>query len=57
MVPFVSCGDLDAYDADRNYLLDDDHEYLEPVQKPIHAPYEQALGSRVRQADEDYLRY
>ncbi|EPR62516.1 putative ribosomal RNA large subunit methyltransferase FTSJ1 [Toxoplasma gondii GT1] len=43
LVPFLSCGDLAGYDADRNYPVDDRHVFLPPTQPPVHPPYEQAL--------------
>ncbi|KEP62058.1 UNVERIFIED_CONTAM: ribosomal RNA large subunit methyltransferase FTSJ1, putative [Hammondia hammondi] len=43
LIPFLSCGDLAGYDADRNYPVDDRHVFLPPTQPPVHPPYEQAL--------------
>ncbi|KAF8821026.1 putative ribosomal Rna large subunit methyltransferase FTSJ1 [Cardiosporidium cionae] len=45
-VPFMACGDLHGFDADRNYALDLSHELKGPVQPPIHAPYERAVEER-----------
>ncbi|PAA77050.1 hypothetical protein BOX15_Mlig014652g4 [Macrostomum lignano] len=42
VVPFVACGDLSAYDADRNYPLSDAHQHSEPAQPPISPPYLEA---------------
>jgi len=47
IVPFLACGDLSAYDSDKNYPLKlDGKEYVyhPPVQTPIHPPYEQAVA-------------
>lgn len=42
-MPFLACGDLSAYDSDRNYPLPagDDYKSLEPTQKPISPPYKE----------------
>lgn len=40
--PFVACGDLSAWDADRNYTLDSS-TVLPPVQPPINPAYRQAM--------------
>ncbi|XP_065842127.1 tRNA (cytidine(32)/guanosine(34)-2'-O)-methyltransferase-like [Oscarella lobularis] len=49
VVPFVTCGDLSAYDSDMTYDIehpgsDGDSHYksLEPTQAPINPPYETA---------------
>ena len=40
VVPFVACGDLSGFDADKSYELDDSsYVYREPVQPPIHPNY------------------
>jgi len=47
IVPFLACGDLSAYDSDKNYPLKldgKDYVYHPPVQTPIHPPYEQAVA-------------
>ena len=48
MVPFLACGDLSAYDADKTYPLELEegkkYEYHEPAQKPIDPPYKSALA-------------
>lgn len=46
VVPFVACGDLSAYDADRNYPLADEHRHAEPTQPPISPPYREAADLR-----------
>ena len=43
IVPFLACGDLSGYDADQSYSLDKNSKPLEPVAKPIHAPYSKYL--------------
>ena len=47
VVPFVVCGDLNCFDSDKNYSLDElkDREYkqMDATQAPIHPPYEAAL--------------
>lgn len=46
IVPFVTCGDLSAYDSDRSYPLDLDdgseYKYTPPTQPPIAPPYQEA---------------
>ena len=40
VVPFVACGDLSGFDADKSYGLNDSsYVYREPVQPPIHPNY------------------
>lgn len=47
IVPFIACGDLSAYDADRTYPLELSKEksytYLPPTQGPIDPPYKEAV--------------
>lgn len=47
IVPFVACGDLSGYDADKSYPLEMDGEnpytYHDPVQPPIHPNYHSAI--------------
>ncbi|PFH37704.1 putative ribosomal RNA large subunit methyltransferase FTSJ1 [Besnoitia besnoiti] len=44
LVPFLACGDLAGYDADRNYPLDaKQHVFLPPTQPPVRPPYHEAL--------------
>ena len=31
IVPFMACGDLDGWDSDRSYSLDENYKYTEPV--------------------------
>ncbi|XP_006894528.1 PREDICTED: putative tRNA (cytidine(32)/guanosine(34)-2'-O)-methyltransferase-like [Elephantulus edwardii] len=46
IVPFVTCGDLSAYDSDRSYPLDledgSEYKYTSPTQPPISPPYKEA---------------
>ena len=46
VVRFVSCGDLNGFDADKNYPLElgKDYKYVyhQPAQMPINPPYEEA---------------
>jgi tRNA (cytidine32/guanosine34-2'-O)-methyltransferase len=44
IVPFVACGDLSGWDADRTYPLT--HVPLEVVQAPINPPYKRAIQLR-----------
>lgn len=46
IVPFLACGDLSAYDSDKNYPLNfkGQYEHREPVQKPIQPPYKEAMS-------------
>jgi tRNA (cytidine32/guanosine34-2'-O)-methyltransferase len=42
IVPFVACGDIGGYDADKSYPLEMENEeyiYHDPVQPPIHPNY------------------
>jgi tRNA (cytidine32/guanosine34-2'-O)-methyltransferase len=43
VVPFVACGDLTGYDADKSYplQLENEQEYVyhDPVQPPVHPNY------------------
>ncbi|XP_072036230.1 tRNA (cytidine(32)/guanosine(34)-2'-O)-methyltransferase-like [Amphiura filiformis] len=47
IVPFLACGDLSAYDSDRNYPLElkpgAGYTYHPPTQSPINPPYEKAI--------------
>ncbi|KAI8983453.1 FtsJ-like methyltransferase-domain-containing protein [Pilobolus umbonatus] len=43
IVPFIACGDLNGYDADRTYSLDTSYKPLNPLQPPITAPYKTAM--------------
>ncbi|KAM4819012.1 tRNA (cytidine(32)/guanosine(34)-2'-O)-methyltransferase isoform 2-T2 [Thomomys bottae] len=46
IVPFVTCGDLSAYDSDCSYSLNlkngSKYEYTPPTQPPISPPYQEA---------------
>ncbi|XP_051843508.1 putative tRNA (cytidine(32)/guanosine(34)-2'-O)-methyltransferase [Antechinus flavipes] len=46
IVPFLACGDLSAYDADRTYPLQlegsPEYRYTPPTQPPIRPPYQEA---------------
>ena len=47
IIPFISCGDLSAFDSDRSYPLDinpssEGYKYLCPTQSPIDPPYKVA---------------
>lgn len=48
LVPFVTCGDLSAYDSDRSYPLDledgSEYKYTPPTQPPISPPYQEACA-------------
>jgi len=43
IVPFMACGDLDGWDADRTYELGEDYQYRKPVGPPTEPAYKQAL--------------
>ncbi|XP_074073516.1 tRNA (cytidine(32)/guanosine(34)-2'-O)-methyltransferase [Macrotis lagotis] len=50
IVPFLACGDLSAYDADRTYPLrlegGPEYRYRPPAQPPIRPPYQEACRLR-----------
>lgn len=46
IVPFLACGDLSAYDSDRDYPLDAGYVYHPPTQGPIDPPYKTAISIR-----------
>ncbi|KAG6009911.1 hypothetical protein E4U54_008471 [Claviceps lovelessii] len=50
IAPFISCGDLSAFDSDASYLLPEDHVSLDPVQPPIAPPYRRAIELRAAQS-------
>ncbi|KAG5936328.1 hypothetical protein E4U53_000250 [Claviceps sorghi] len=50
IAPFISCGDLSAFDSDASYLLPEDHISLDPVQPPIAPPYRRAVELRAAQS-------
>lgn len=48
VAPFLACGDLTAYDADRSYplnypLFESSYQYKEATQSPINPPYMKAV--------------
>ena len=43
LVPFLACGDLRGWDADRNYDLEEGKEILEPTQPPTQPAYREAI--------------
>lgn len=42
IIPFVVCGDLSGYDADENYSIKEEKEYITPSHPPINPPYQKA---------------
>lgn len=49
IIPFIACGDLSSFDADRSYPLEIEgkqYEYHLPVQTPINPPYKMACELR-----------
>lgn len=46
IAPFISCGDLSAFDSDASYTLPEDYVSLDPVQPPIAPPYKRAIEMR-----------
>lgn len=46
IAPFISCGDLSAFDSDASYSLPEDYVSLDPVQPPIAPPYKRAIEMR-----------
>ena len=45
---FLSCGDMNGWDADRNYSLDPDSQYIPPVQPPTNPAYREAMEQEGR---------
>ena len=43
VVKFLSCGDMNSWDADRNYSLDPNSVYIPPIQPPTNPAYRDAL--------------
>jgi len=53
LIPFVACGDLSGWDADRSYALDAGaYTPLAPVQMPIDPPYREAIARAKEQKEE-----
>jgi tRNA (cytidine32/guanosine34-2'-O)-methyltransferase len=48
LTKFLSCGDMNGWDADRNYSLDPDSEYIPPVQPPTNPAYRDAMEQEGR---------
>nr|ACO12082.1 ribosomal RNA methyltransferase 1 [Lepeophtheirus salmonis] len=53
IIPFIACGDLSGYDADKSYSLEESYSYKSPVQPPINPPYKSALAKRRNKTDEE----
>ena len=54
LIPFVACGDLSGWDADRSYALDAGaYAPLAPVQPPIDPPYREAIARAKEQKEEE----
>lgn len=45
-VPFIACGDVDGYDADQSYPIDELNGYvhIQPIQLPINPPYASSIS-------------
>ena len=43
IVPFMVCGDLSGWDADRTYDLEEGYSYTEPVRPPTEPAYKHAI--------------
>jgi len=43
VVPFVACGDLSGYDADKSYPLGSAYSYVPPISPPIHPNYHSSI--------------
>lgn len=48
VVPFVACGDLNGFDADKSYPLQlsdsgEEYKYKDPIQPPINPNYQTSL--------------
>ena len=50
VVPFLACGDLSGYDADKNYAAEG--PWLDPIHPPINPPYKESLEGRRKGAAE-----
>jgi len=46
IAPFVACGDLNSWDSDATYNLDEGEVIPEPVQHPVDPPYKEFLEMR-----------
>ncbi|ORZ23633.1 FtsJ-like methyltransferase-domain-containing protein [Absidia repens] len=46
IVPFLACGDINGYDSDRTYPLQNSYTPLDPLQPPITAPYKTAISMK-----------
>lgn len=44
VVPFLACGDLRGWDADRSYDLEEGHQILKPTQPPTEPAYKDAIA-------------
>lgn len=56
ITPFVACGSLSGFDADKTYPLEIDgleYTHREPVQKPISPPYEKSNRSTAKAEEAD----
>lgn len=49
IVPFVACGDLSGYDADKTYMLEDGYKWKDPLQPPTIPPYKSAIERKRKQ--------
>lgn len=52
VIPFVACGDLSGYDADKTYPLEKNHKSLDPIQPPTIPPYKWALVRKRNLSDQ-----
>lgn len=55
IIPFLSCGDLNAYDSDLNYALEAEKVSLDPIAPPTNPPYKTAVNL-IRNNNEEYLK-
>ena len=46
LAPFVACGDLSGWDSDMTYSVAKGAVVLDPVQKPINAPYQHFFANK-----------
>jgi tRNA (cytidine32/guanosine34-2'-O)-methyltransferase len=56
IAPFLACGDLNGFDSDMNYGLNDDsvHSFIEPLQPPTNPPYKEAL--RLKHSNDEKMK-